>query len=173
MRLLLATLLLAAVAALSAGSASAAPAHTAKLTPNEAKWATKVVVVWNRMNGSLQLIGKQVVADQALIPGTKTNLALVKTLALLYDCSTFMKRTGAAPTGRLRTVGTTMGKACTQFRAGALGVARGISTIGKNKAKLGAAQINDAFVVFKTGSTFLARARTQLIRAGSTSLFSN
>ncbi|HEY7536535.1 MAG TPA: hypothetical protein VH721_00980 [Gaiellaceae bacterium] len=168
MRLLLATL---AVASLGALGAAAAPAKATKLTPGEEKWAKPVVNVWNVMNAGLLVVGDQTTADNALVPGTKTNYALTKTLATFIACNPAMKKAGE-PTPRLSRFSATMKKACTHLATGAHGVANGISTIyKKHNGKLGAAQIQAAFGEFKQGSTLLAKARSQLLALGGSNIF--
>ncbi len=170
MRALLAIL---AVSLLGAVLASAAPAKTAKLTPSEEKWAKPVVNVWNVMNAGLLVVGDQTTANDALIPGTKTNYALTKTLANFISCTPALKKAGASPE-RLGTFSSSMKKACTHLGTGAHGVADGIATIyKKHNGKLGAAQITAAFAEFKQGSTLLAKARSQLFALGGSNIFAS
>jgi hypothetical protein len=171
MRLVLATLAVAMLAGGGVAAAGAAPAKTVKLTAKEQKWAKPVVNLWNVMNAGLLVIGKQTTADSALVPGTKANLALLKTLANFISCTPAMKKAGAT-SARLTTFATTMKNACSHLGLGAHGVANGISTIYKKRnGKLGAAQIKAAFTELQRGSTLLAKARRQLLAVGGSNIF--
>src|SRR5262245_27686447 len=59
MRVLFATTAAVLLAALTAVSAGAAPARSAKLTGPEQKWVTPVLAVWNLMNDGLQKVSAQ------------------------------------------------------------------------------------------------------------------
>ena len=167
MRLLVATvtsLLLVSVAATAAG---AAPARGGKLTAAEQKWVAPVVQVWNVMNDGLRKVTPQVTANQALLPGTAANKALVTTLGNFVTCSSAMKKVGPPPTARLKPFAASMSRACARLANGAHGIANGISTIYKlSDGKLGAAQVKAALKTLGQGSAKLATAARQLQAVG-------
>jgi hypothetical protein len=174
MRLLVASLTAVALLAVPAGTSGAAPTRSAKLTGPEQRWATPVVKLWNTMNAGLLVVGKQTTAanGSALIPGTKANGALLRTLAAFVACTPTMTKAKAPPSSRLVPFATTMKSACALLATGAHGVANGISTIyKKNNSSLGAAQIKAAFASFQQGSNKLATARKQLLAIGGKSSF--
>lgn len=161
--MLLATIALLAVAAVSAAAAGAAPARTTKLTAPEQKWVTPVVQVWNLMNDGLKKVSAQVTADQALIPGTAANKALVITLGNFVTCTPALKKLGPPPTARLKPFAASMNGGCAQLGKGAHGIANGISTIYKlHNGKLGAAQVRAGMTTLGNGSAQLAKAARQL-----------
>ena len=170
MRLLVATitsLLLAALAASAAGAAGAAPARGAKLTAAEQKWATPAVQVWNVMNNGLKQVTPQVTANQALLPGTAANKALITTLGNFVTCSSAMKKLGPPPTARLKPFAASMASGCVLLANGAHGIANGISSIYKlSDGKLGAAQVKAALKTLGRGSAKLAIAARQLQTVG-------
>jgi len=167
MRIVLATLALAVLAALAA---SAAPAASAKLTPAEQKWAKPVVDLWNIENAGLLVVYKQATAKDALVAGTKTNLALSKTLANFVQCPAILKKIGTSPSG-LKAVSVSMTTSCARLSSGAHDVAKGIGQIGKRNQDAGTKLVLQGFGKFKKASTSLAVARRQLLAVGAKSLF--
>jgi hypothetical protein len=166
MRLLVATVTAVMLVAFAASAATAAPARSAKLTAAEQKWVTPVLGLWNLMNQDLGLVDKQMAADAALIPGTKTNKTLITTLGNFVSCTPAMKKAKAPPTARLNAFATSMKNACAHLGKGAHGVANGISTIYKqHNAKLATLQLKAARQELVKGSNALATARAQIVKA--------
>jgi len=164
---LLATTAAAFLAVLTAVSAGAAPARSAKLTGPEQKWVTPVVAVWNVMNDGLQTVSAQTTTEGALIPGTKANKTLIVTLGNFVECSNAMTKFKDPPSSRLKPFAASMKGACKHLGTGAHGVANGVSTIYKqNNAKLATLQIKAAFKELSKGSSQLATARKQLLAIG-------
>jgi hypothetical protein len=162
----------ALLVALAATTASAAPTRAAKLTGPEEKWASPVIKIWNAMNAGLLIVSRQTTADQALIPGTKTNGYLIETLSAFAVCSKLMNAAKAPPSARLKPFASSMKSACAHLGKGANGVVNGMGTIYKKQnAKLGAAQIQTAFKEFQKGSGNLKTARRQLLAFGGKNVF--
>jgi hypothetical protein len=170
MRVLAATLGAVFFAAVGVVPAVAAPSRSAKLTAAEEKWVEPVLKIWNVMNASLTVVYDQATADQALIPGTKTNKALNQTLANFVDCGTAMKAAKAPPSARLNPFAGSMTSACATLSKGAFGVANAISSIyKKHNPKLAKLQLEAAFKHLGTGSKQLGTARRQLLAIAGTS----
>jgi len=160
-------LALIAAAALAAGAAAVA---SAKLTPAEQKWVKPVVDLWNIENAGLLAVTKQATAKDALVVGTKTNLALSKTLANFVQCPTILKKIGTSP-ARMKAVSVSMTTSCSRLSSGAHDVAKGIGAIRKGNGDLGSKMVLQGFGKFKKASASLAVARKQLLAAGAKSLF--
>jgi hypothetical protein len=150
--------------AFAASAATAAPMRSDKLTAAEQKWVTPVLQLWNLMNADLSVVDKQMAADAALIPGTKTNKTLITTLGNFVTCPKAMVSAKAPPTVRLKTFAASMKGACADLSKGAQGIANGISTIyKKHNAKLATLQIKAARQQLVKASSQLATARKQIV----------
>ena len=119
------------------------------------------------MNEDLRKVVAQTTADQALLPGTKANKALVVTLGNFVTCTPAMKKLKAPPSARLKPFAASMTRACAHLAKGAHGVANGVSTIYKqHNANLAKLQIAAAFKELAKGSQQLGTARKQLLAVG-------
>jgi hypothetical protein len=119
------------------------------------------------MNDGLHKVSAQATTNNALIPGTTANKALVVTLGNFVACGPGMKKLKAPPSARLKPFAASMKGACAHLATGAHGVANGVSTIYKqHDAKLATLQIKAAFKELEKGSSQLATARQQLLAIG-------
>jgi hypothetical protein len=170
MRTLLATLAAVALVGVAVTAATAAPARTAKLTPAEAKWAAPVVTLWNTMNAGLQNVTRAASAKDALIVGTKNNLALTVLLSKFITCGKSLGKAGTAPT-RLATFAGVMKAACTRVAAGGHDFAKAVGAVHKGNNTLASKLVIGGVGQFKQGTSKLALARRQLLALGGKNVF--
>jgi hypothetical protein len=167
-------LALAALVAVAAASAFAAPA-SAKLTPAEQQWVTPLIKVWNLQNAGLHLVLQQAAAKNALVAGEKPqNLALTETLGALVLCKTptdLIAKAGAPPTRRLATFRSALNAACIHDHNGASDFAKAIGAVTKNDTARAKAFLTQGVVEFKKGSTQLAKAYKAIVALGGKAAF--
>ncbi|MEI8104307.1 MAG: hypothetical protein WCH31_00515 [Actinomycetes bacterium] len=166
MRLIVVTLATGFLLGPLAATAAAATARSDKLSPSEETWVKPLLTLWNTMNGDLKVIGAQAAAKNALVPGTKDNLALIKTLAAMATCSKTVAKAGPPPSQRLNEFENSLSTACVVLGKGAHEIAQGIGAIQKNQGATASNLFKDATTQLQRGTAQLAAAQKQLVGLG-------